>query len=78
VLAGIDFEDPQSDVGKQRIRLSFCGATADMQEAVRRMKTWWPAYKAQFGNFNSTNGHSSSNGDSSNSAASAADSSSTR
>jgi hypothetical protein len=64
VLAGIDFEDPQSVVGKQRIRLSFCGATADMQEAVVRMKAWWPAYKAQFGNSNSANGNgSSSSGD---------------
>jgi hypothetical protein len=45
-----------------------------MQEAVVRMKAWWPPYKAQFGNFNSVNGHSSSDGDS---AASAVGSSST-
>jgi hypothetical protein len=78
VSTGIDFEDPQSGVGKQRIRLSFCGATADMQEAVVRMKAWWPAYKAQFGNFNGANGNSSSNGDSGNSGTTAAASSGTR
>eukprot|EP00953_Heterococcus_sp_UTEX-ZZ885_P008757 5213-Heterococcus_DN1.PRE.1 len=79
VLAGIDFEDPQSVVGNQRIRLSFCGATADMQEAVVRMKAWWPAYKAQFGNSNGANGDGSSSNyiDNGSSAAKVADNSST-
>eukprot|EP00611_Tribonema_gayanum_P003361 TRINITY_DN1261_c0_g1_i10.p1 TRINITY_DN1261_c0_g1~~TRINITY_DN1261_c0_g1_i10.p1 ORF type:complete len:216 (-),score=66.59 TRINITY_DN1261_c0_g1_i10:733-1380(-) len=44
---GNDFEDPASGVGSQRLRLSFCGATADVIEAVVRMKAWWPTYEGR-------------------------------
>jgi aspartate/methionine/tyrosine aminotransferase len=44
VTPGTDFEDPKSGLGKKRVRFSYCGATADMVEAVQRMKKFWKTY----------------------------------
>lgn len=46
---GTDFEDPASGIGKKRIRLSYCGATEDIIEAMRRLKAFWKDYKARGG-----------------------------
>lgn len=44
ITPGVDFEDPASDIGRQRVRFSFCGATEDIKEAMVRMETWWAGY----------------------------------
>lgn len=49
ITPGTDFEDPASGLGKKRIRLSYCGATEDMIEAMRRLKAFWKDYKKREG-----------------------------
>jgi len=46
ITPGTDFEDPILGRGPQRIRLSFPGATEDINEAMIRFKRWWPTWKA--------------------------------
>jgi aspartate/methionine/tyrosine aminotransferase len=44
ITPGNDFEDPASDLGRKRIRFSYCGSTQDMREGMERMKKWWEIY----------------------------------
>uniref|UniRef100_A0A7S0LG36 Aminotransferase class I/classII large domain-containing protein n=1 Tax=Coccolithus braarudii TaxID=221442 RepID=A0A7S0LG36_9EUKA len=41
---GIDFEYPGSGRGERRIRLSFCGATADIEAGMQKLAGWWEQY----------------------------------
>lgn len=44
VTPGIDFEDPASGLGRKRLRFSYCGATEEITEAMKRLKTFWATY----------------------------------
>ena len=41
VVPGVDFEDPASGLGFQRIRLSFCRKTEEIREGMTKFKEWW-------------------------------------
>lgn len=41
ITPGTDFEDPSGDIGKKRIRLSYCGSTTDVREGMRRISEYW-------------------------------------
>ena len=43
VVPGVDFEDPSSGLGLQRIRLSFCRSTHEIEEGMSKFKAWWKA-----------------------------------
>eukprot|EP00614_Pseudopedinella_elastica_P008849 CAMPEP_0172606316 /NCGR_PEP_ID=MMETSP1068-20121228/26514_1 /TAXON_ID=35684 /ORGANISM="Pseudopedinella elastica, Strain CCMP716" /LENGTH=428 /DNA_ID=CAMNT_0013408989 /DNA_START=29 /DNA_END=1315 /DNA_ORIENTATION=+ len=47
ITPGTDFEDPKLGRGQQRIRLSFPGATEDMEAAMEAFKRWWPKWNAR-------------------------------
>ena len=32
-------------IGKRRVRISYCGATPDVEEAMARLARWWAAGK---------------------------------
>jgi len=38
---GLDFEQPGSGLGEQRVRISFPGSTEDVREAMNRLRDWW-------------------------------------
>ena len=44
ITPGVDFEFDEA-VGKRRIRISYCGAPAQVAEAMERLKRWWAAGK---------------------------------
>ncbi len=44
VTPGIDFEDPATGLGHQRLRFSYCGATEEITEAMKRLKEFWKTY----------------------------------
>ena len=44
ITPGVDFEFDEA-VGKRRVRISYCGATADVQRAMDRITSWWKAGK---------------------------------
>ena len=37
--------NPALAVGKRRVRISYCGATPDVEEAMARLARWWAAGK---------------------------------
>ena len=41
ITPGVDFEDKDSDLGFERIRLSFCRSTKEIREGMDRLKVWW-------------------------------------
>ena len=47
ITPGVDFEFDEA-VGKRRVRISYCGAPADVKRAMDRITAWWKAgkYKA--------------------------------
>ena len=42
ITPGTDFEDPASGLGARRVRFSYAGATAEVEEAMARLVAWWP------------------------------------
>lgn len=38
---GLDFEDPASGLGHQRVRFSYSRSTEEVAEGMRRFKHWW-------------------------------------
>lgn len=38
---GIDFEDPNSSLGFQRIRFSYSRNTDEVRDGMRMFKKWW-------------------------------------
>mgnify|MGYP003685165295 CR=1 FL=1 len=44
VTPGIDFEDPATGLGHKRLRFSYCGATEEITEAMKRLKAFWGTY----------------------------------
>ncbi|KAA8493490.1 (5-formylfuran-3-yl)methyl phosphate transaminase [Porphyridium purpureum] len=41
VTPGVDFEDPESKLGEQRLRISFSRSTQEVKEGMRRFEKWW-------------------------------------
>lgn len=41
VTPGVDFEEPCSGLGEQRIRIGFPGATDSIRQAMKVFKQWW-------------------------------------
>ena len=41
ITPGLDFEDPASGLGHQRLRFSYSRSTDEVQEGMRRFKQWW-------------------------------------
>ena len=44
ITPGVDFEFEEA-IGKRRVRISYCGATPDVEEAMARLARWWAAGK---------------------------------
>ncbi|GAB5033594.1 1-aminocyclopropane-1-carboxylate deaminase [Nannochloropsis oceanica] len=44
VTPGVDFEDPTTGLGHKRLRFSYCGATEEIIEAMKRLKAFWRTY----------------------------------
>lgn len=44
---GVDFEDPDSDVGNQRFRISYAGGPETVADALDRLKEFWPTWRAR-------------------------------
>eukprot|EP00183_Erythrolobus_madagascarensis_P002396 CAMPEP_0185849160 /NCGR_PEP_ID=MMETSP1354-20130828/3760_1 /TAXON_ID=708628 /ORGANISM="Erythrolobus madagascarensis, Strain CCMP3276" /LENGTH=181 /DNA_ID=CAMNT_0028549643 /DNA_START=143 /DNA_END=688 /DNA_ORIENTATION=+ len=38
---GVDFEDPSSDVGLSRVRISYSRGTPEVEEGMKRLLHWW-------------------------------------
>ena len=38
---GVDFEDAESGLGLQRVRFSYSRSTDEVEEGMKRFKTWW-------------------------------------
>ncbi len=41
---GIDFEDPTTELGDRRFRISYAGGIATVQEAMERFYDFWPTW----------------------------------
>lgn len=41
---GIDFEDPTTDVGDKRFRISYAGGIEAVKEAMERFYDFWPSW----------------------------------
>ena len=41
---GNDFEDPKSNLGNRRFRISYAGGVDTVKEAMHRFYTWWPTW----------------------------------
>ena len=41
---GIDFEDPASDLGDRRFRISYAGGIETAREAMARFHSFWPTW----------------------------------
>ena len=41
---GIDFEDPTTDVGDRRFRISYAGGIDTVREAMERFYEFWPSW----------------------------------
>ena len=41
---GIDFEDPTTDVGDRRFRISYAGGVESVQKAMERFHDFWPSW----------------------------------
>uniref|UniRef100_A0A7S0IW13 Aminotransferase class I/classII large domain-containing protein n=1 Tax=Calcidiscus leptoporus TaxID=127549 RepID=A0A7S0IW13_9EUKA len=41
---GVDFEFPGSGRGERRVRISFCGDTADIEAGMQKLASWWGGY----------------------------------
>jgi len=44
---GIDFEDPSTDLGNRRFRISYAGSVQTIQEAMDRFCRFWPVWKSR-------------------------------
>ena len=44
ITPGVDFEF-EAPIGLRRVRISYCGATPDVEEAMARLARWWAAGK---------------------------------
>lgn len=43
ITPGADFEDPASGLGERRVRVSYAGSEAEVDEAMSRIERWWAA-----------------------------------
>ena len=41
---GIDFEDPNGDLGDKRFRISYAGGVETAKEAMKRFRRFWPVW----------------------------------
>jgi hypothetical protein len=41
ITPGVDFEDPATGLGLQRIRFSFSRDTSEVAEGMNRFRSWW-------------------------------------
>jgi aspartate/methionine/tyrosine aminotransferase len=44
---GIDFEDPATDLGDRRVRISYAGGIDTITEAMERFRKFWPEWVQQ-------------------------------
>ena len=44
VSTGIDFEDPSTDLGDRRFRISYAGGIDTAKEAMVRFHRFWPTW----------------------------------
>jgi len=41
ITSGVDFEDPLSDLGGKRFRISYSRSTDEVREGCKRLEKWW-------------------------------------
>jgi aspartate/methionine/tyrosine aminotransferase len=41
---GTDFEDPQSNLGNRRFRISYAGGEETVREAMKKLYHFWPTW----------------------------------
>lgn len=41
ITPGLDFEDPESGRGFERVRISYSRDTSEVKEGMKRIKQWW-------------------------------------
>ena len=46
----IDFEDPASNLGNRRFRISYAGGTNTVQKAMARFHHFWPTWVKRVAN----------------------------
>ena len=44
ITPGIDFEDPSTDLGHRRFRISYAGGIDTAKEAMERLHRFWPVW----------------------------------
>ena len=44
ITPGIDFEDPSTDLGHRRFRISYAGGIDTAKQAMERLHRFWPAW----------------------------------
>ena len=42
---GIDFEDPETNLGDRRFRISYAGGIDTVEQAMKRFHAFWPTWK---------------------------------